>query len=502
MTIVEMLRKSAAGYPDKVAIRQKSRTVTYDELLYRSEGLAAALLKSGLKKGDKVGVLLPKTPEIFISFLGVAMAGCVYVPLDPTPPRTNLRYVLDLTSPAALIVHAELYPVLSEIELPCDKIIVVGEKPSLQCLGWDEITSRNRALMPGSVDFPQSSDRDVVYLNFTSGTTGVPKGAVTTHSNIYWNTISAVETLGLDSDDVHLCMFPVFVHPHELFARSLYLGGTAVLVDSIYPKSVAKAVSEYKITAMMAVAAIYDAFTRQHETSPLDFGALRIPESGGSFAGAPLVQRFEDLFGTPIYPVWGSTETTGIALAVPPAKGTYRPDSMGKPCRYYEVEIVDEDGAPAPPEVAGEMMVKGPAVCGAYYKNPAESNLHMRDGWFATGDLARKDAEGFFYFMDRKTRMMKVAGMKVFPSEIEKAIMKHPNVREVAVSKIFDRVHGEMPKAYIVLKDGGALDKNEIRRHCEEMIAGYKIPRSIKVMDSLPKTPGGKINYSQLELLD
>ncbi len=502
MTIVEMLRKNAAGFPCKAAVRQESRTVSYEELLYRSEGLAAALVGAGVKKGDRIGVLLPKSPEIFISFLGIAIAGGVYVPLDPTPPRTNLKYVLDLTSPAALIVHSELYPALSGIEFPCDRIVVVGEKPSLQCFGWDEITSRNRALAPCGVEFPQSLDSDVFYLNFTSGTTGTPKGAVTTHSNVYWNTISAVETLGLVHDDVHLCMFPVFVHPHELFARSLYLGGTAVLVDSIYPKTVAKAVSDYKVTAMMAVAAIYDAFTRQHETSPLDFGALRIPESGGSFAGAPLVQKFEDQFGTPIYPVWGSTETAGIALATPPGKGAYRPDSMGKPCRYYEVEIVDEDGAPALPGVTGEMVVKGPAVCGSYYKNAEESKLHMLDGWFATGDLAMKDAEGFFYFIDRKTRMMKVAGMKVFPSEIEKAIQKHPKVREVAVSKIYDRVHGEMPRAYIVLEDDSSIDKNEIRKHCEDMIAGYKIPRSIKVVDSLPKTPGGKINYSQLELLD
>ncbi len=502
MTIVEMLRKDVAENPCKVAVRQESRAVTYEELLYRSEGLAAALIRSGVKKGDRIGVLLPKSPEIFISFLGIAMAGGVYVPLDPTPPRNNLRYVLDLTSPAALIVHSELYPALSGIVVPCDKIIVAGEKPSLQCIDWDDATSRNAALPRKGVEFPQLLDSDVFYLNFTSGTTGTPKGAVTTHSNVYWNTVSAVETLGLVHDDVHLCMFPVFVHPHELFARSLYLGGTAVLVDSIYPKTVAKAVSEFKTTAMMAVAAIYDAFTRQHETSPLDLGALRVPESGGSFAGAALVQKFEDQFGIPIYPVWGSTETAGIALATPSGKGTYRPDSMGKPCRYYEVQIVDEYGAPTPPGVTGEMMVKGPAVCSSYYRNPAESKLHMLDGWFATGDLAMQDTEGFFYFIDRKTRMMKVAGMKVFPSEIEKAILKHPKISEVAVSKIEDRVHGEMPRAYIVLKDGETIDKNEIRKHCEDMIAGYKIPRSIKVVDSLPRTPGGKINYSQLEKLD
>ncbi len=502
MTINEMLRRSAARYPDKIAIRQESRTVTYEEFLHRSEGLAAALVKCGLKKGDRVGVLLPKAPEIIISFLGIAMAGCVFVPLDPTPPRTNLRYVLDLTSPRALIVNAELYPALSGCDLPCEDIIVEGEKPSLQCLGWDEITSRDPAVLSGPVDLPAAADSDVVYLNFTSGTTGTPKGAVTTHANIYWNTLSAVETLHLVPDDVHLCMFPVFVHPHELFARSLFLGGTAVLVDSIYPKTVAKTVAEHKVTAMMAVAAIYDAFTRQHETSPLDFSCLRVPESGGSFAGSALVGKFQELFGTPVYPVWGSTESTGIALATPPEKGMYRPDAMGKPCRYYEVKIVEEDGSPAPPGVIGEMLVKGPGVCTAYYRNSSESDLHIRDGWFATGDLARCDDEGFFYFVDRKTRMMKVAGMKVFPLEIEKVIQGHPKVCEVAVSKVYDRVHGEMPKAYIVLKDGESIDKNEIRKYCEATIAGFKIPRSIKVVEALPKTPGGKIIYGELDLLD
>lgn len=497
MTIIEMLRRSAAHFPDKPAVVQESRRISYQDFHKISRRLGSAIAEAGLKKGDRIGVMLPKSPEVIFSFLGIAMAGGVFVPLDPTPPKGNLRYVLNLTCPGMLVVSAGLYSALSDIELPCPKerIIIVGEEVPPGCLSWDRIVS---GPSHAPANFAEMGENDVVYLNFTSGTTGIPKGAATTHANIFWNTLSAVESLELTREDVHLCMFPVFVHPHELFARSLFLGGTAVLVDSVYPKTIAKAVAENGVTCMMGVPAIYNALARQHETSPLRLGSLRIAESGGAFASPALVNRFNELFGIPVRPVWGSTETTGIALASP-GDCTCRPTSMGKPCRHYEVKIVLDDGTQAPPGAIGMMMVKGPGVCTSYYRDVTETELHMRDGWFATGDLVMSDEEGFYYFIDRQSRMIKVAGMKVFPSEIERLIQNHPKVREVAVTKMQDRVHGEVPKAFIVLNDGEGVGKQELRRYCEEKIAGYKVPRAIEVLEELPKTPGGKILYSKLE---
>lgn len=497
MTLIDMLKADAAAFPDKIAIVQDDRRITYKQFIVDSERLANSLLRAGLKKGDMVGVLLHKSPEVILSFLGIAMAGCIYVPIDHTQVKDAIQYLLDLTSPSALIADTGLWPVMSEVQLPCpeSRIISVGGRIGPGCLDWDEIMSGAEP----SGALPDVFDDDVVFLNFTSGTTGRPKGAVTTHANIYWNTLSAVETLGLTHEDVHLCMFPVFVHPHEFFARSLLLGGTAVLVDSVYPKSIARAISEHRVTSMMAVAPIYEAIMRQHELSRLDLTSLRVPESGGCYISPASVSRFQELFEVPIYPVWGSTETTGIALATSP--GNCQPDSMGQPCRYYEVSVVDESGAPVPPGVVGEMRVRGPGVCGNYYRNADETSRYLQDGWFLSGDLVMTDERGFVYFVDRKMRMMKVAGLKVYPSEIERVLISHPGILEVAVTKVKDGLHGEVPKAYVVAAwPGKSIDRHEIRRFCEGKIAGHKIPRLVEIVDALPKTAGGKVLYSKLEM--
>ncbi len=495
MTLVEMLEKNAMLFPEKMALIFKESKISYETLYERSNTLANFLVSIGLKKGQKVGLLVQKTPEAIISFLGVATAGGVVFPMDYNLTDAEIQYVLNLTHPSSLIVAADFLPLLSRLQIPCsdEKIIVIGRRPKKQYHVWEEIISQNTSAAP-DVEVKGS---DTVYLNFTSGTTGVPKAAISTHANIFWNTLSAVEALKLTADDIHLSMFPVFGHPHELFARALYLGGTSVLIDSVSPKVIAKAISDYSVTCMMAVASIYDILTRFHESHAFNSNALRIPESGGMHVNPTLAQKFKDRFKIPIIAVWGSTETTGIVLASP-VQGEYKPVSMGKPCPYYEVKVVGEDGKEAPTNEVGEMIVRGPGVCSGYFGNPEETERHMKDGWFFTGDLVKKDHEGYFYFIGRKAGMMKVAGLKVFPREIEDVLSAHPQIAEVAVVKGRDHSHGEVPKAVIVLKDEVKISRADIRRYCEKRMAKYKVPRIIEFRSELPKSAGGKILYREL----
>jgi long-chain acyl-CoA synthetase len=275
------------------------------------------------------------------------------------------------------------------------------------------------------------------------------------------------------------------------------LGGTIVLVDSVSPKAIAKAISENGVTCFMAAASIYETLVRHYESSPFDASSMRIPESGGMHTSMTLAQKVAEYFKAPMVPVWGSTEATGIALATPVDFG-YRPRSMGKPCPYYEVKVIGDNGEELPPGEIGEMAIKGPGVCAGYYNNPFETAKCMKDGWFFTGDLVSRDSEDYFYFADRRARMMKVAGMKVYPTEIEEVLKSHPDIAEAVVVKVDDRLHGEIPKAIIVAEDGSRLDKNEIRRYCEDRVAKYKTPRVIEFQSELPKTPGGKILWRQL----
>jgi long-chain acyl-CoA synthetase len=359
---------------------------------------------------------------------------------------------------------------------------------------WEEIINQKNV---EALDINIQED-DPVYLNFTSGSTGIPKGALTTHANIYWNTKSAVESLGLNQDDIHLCCFPVFNHPHELFARALFLGGTMVLTDDTLPKTIASAVSEHGVTCLMAISVIYENLVH-YNASPLELRTLRLAESGGMYVRPALAEAFKNRFNIPIIPVWGSTEATGIALAMP-VKGECRSGSMGKPCPYYEVKIVDEDGTELDRDEVGEMAVKGPAVCSKYFDNPEETEKHIRDGWLYTGDLVKKDNEGYFYFIGRKSGMIKVAGLRVYPAEIEEVLITHPEVKEAAVVKLQDSVLGEVPKAVVVLKSNSAVNQEELRKYCARRIAKYKVPATIEFVKELPKTPSGKIQYQKLQL--
>jgi long-chain acyl-CoA synthetase len=497
MTIVEMLERNARLFPEKTAIIHRNEKISYRSFYEKANTLANFLMAMGLKKGDRVGLLLQKTPEVLISFLGVAAAGGVVFPVDYNQTHDNIECMLNLTNPTVVIADERFQDLLSRFEGNCsdEKTIVIGQKTTNQRRSWEEVFAQ-QSLNPPGVEI---QDGDVVYLNFTSGTTGLPKGAITTHANIYWNTLSAVESLGLTEEDIHLCMFPVFSHPHELFARPLYLGGTIVLTDSIYPKAIAAMIAEHRITFMMAVASIYDALARLPESFSVDLSSLRIPESGGMHLNPVLAYKFRERFGVSILPVWGSTETTGIALATPIHEG-YRPGSMGKPARYYEVKVLGDYGEELPPDRVGEMAVKGPGVCSGYYHQSEETDIFMKDGWFLTGDMVKMDCDGYYYFASRKNGMMKVAGLKIFPTEIEDILAGHPNIKAVAVVKSQDEddLHGEVPKAVIVVKDGAEVSKSEIRKYCEERMSKHKVPRIIEFRNELPMTPGGKILYREL----
>ena len=495
MTIDEMLKKNTRLFPEKTAIIYKESKISYAELFERSNTLANFLVDIGLKKGEKVGLLLQKAPEAIISFFGVATAAGIVFPIDYNQTPADIQSILNLTHPSILIVDAGLQHLLSSLRLPCpdEKIIVIGNKLKNQYHSWKEILTQKALGLP---DVKVQKD-DIVYLNLTSGTTGLPKAAISTHANIYWNTLSSVESLELNHDDVHLCLFPVFGHPHELFARPLYLGGTIVLIDNISPKTIARAILDHNVTCMMAIASIYETLVRFYDSQPLNFNSLRIPESGGMHVNPTLAERFKKRFKISMIPVWGSTETMGIALANP-INDAIKPSSIGKPCPYYEVRIVEENGEELGINKTGEMVIKGPAVSSGYFDNLEETKNHMKDGWFFTGDLVKKDSDGYFYFVGRKTGMMKVAGMKVSPIEIEDVLSTHPKIAEVAVVKVQDNLHGEVPKAVIVLNDGVEIDKGDIRKYCEKKISRYKIPRVIQFVPELPKTQGGKILYRKL----
>lgn len=495
MTLIGMLKRNMEKSSKKAAIIYHNIRISYTELDEAVNKIANALIDAGIKKGDRIGIVLPRIPELVISFLGVAKVCGIAVPINFELLEDKVRGILTDTSPRCVIVHKQFLGLLKRSIPPDSKvmIIVVGEKNTADGLCWEEI------LRDGSPDdLPLDVDEDdVVYLNYTSGSAGNSKGAVTTHSNIYWNTFAAVNALKLSSDDVHLCMFAPFAHPHEIFARPLYLGGTMVLLDKIYPKSIAEVISVNGVTCMMGLSPMYEMLLEAIEHKAYDLSSLRVPESGGMYTRTELIERFRKKIGVPILPVWGSTETTGIAIANIPGERQL-PGSVGKPCPTYEVAIVDENNEETSAGETGEMIFRGPAVVQCYYKDSGNSDNYFKEGWYYSGDLGRKDEDGNFFFIDRKSGMMKVAGLKVYPMEIELVLMEHPDIKEAAVISSNDKLRGEVPKAIIVTRNGKELTEKEILEFCRERIPNYKIPRIVEFKESLPKIGSGKINKKEL----
>lgn len=496
MTLGELLERNAREQPEKIAVVFHDRKLTYRQLNETVNRLANGMMRLGLTKGERVGLALPRIPELVIGFLAAAKAGGIVVPVNFELPAEGIRAVLERTAPSFLLT-AEQFSAQVKAALPPDgrlSVITTGG----QADGW---TSWSDVTEAGSPDNPilPLEDEDVVYLNFTSGSTGFSKGAVTTHAQIQANTVASVLALGLVPDDVHLCMFAPFAHPHEIFARPLYLGGTMVLLENVYPKSLAQAIEDNRVTCMMGLAPMYENLLELLEHKAYDLGSLRIPESGGMFTRVDLVHRFQRKLGVPIIPVWGSTETTGIALANRPGEDPV-PCSAGRACPSYVVRIVGEDGAELPAGEIGEMVFQGPAVVRNYYEDEASTRSSFRDGWYYSGDLGRMDAQGNFYFADRKSGMMKVAGHKVFPLEIEQVLLDHPRIREAAVISAQDRLRGEVPKAIIVPKNGAVLTEKEVVLFCRERLAHYKLPRIVEIREALPKIGSGKINKKALQM--
>ena len=492
VTLHELLKRAAEAHPLKPAIIYGDEIITYQSLEEITSRLANSLIHIGIKKGDRVGVLLPRVPEMVISYIALSKCGAISFSISHESPTGEVDRILSQARPSVLIVQSNYLELLEAIPRTTN-LVVVGDAPGNGMYSFQDLVRKGEVR---SCPVPVLS-QDIFYLNFTSGATGIPKGAVTTHENIFYNTLGAVEALGLREDDVHMCMFAVYSHPHEIFSRPLFLGGTLVLLDTIYPKSMGRAIQENRVTCMMALPPFYEMLLDLREVGGYDLTSLRIAESGGMHTHEDLKDRFMQKFGIRITAVWGSTETTGIAIANKWGEA-HKKNSIGTACRYYDVRIVDDNGRELPSGEIGELVFRGPGVVSGYYNGQSENESFPDGGSYYSGDLGMRDDEGYFFFSGRKSGMLKVGGWKVYPLEIEIVLNSHPGIREVAVVGVNDKKRGEVPKAVIVPERGAGLTKRDITNFCKGRLTHFKIPRIVEFVEELPKLPSGKSDRKAL----
>ncbi|MCC6345710.1 MAG: acyl--CoA ligase [Nitrospirales bacterium] len=489
MTIHDALERNCRTHPQKSFILAYDRAFTYEEACRISNGFARFLAASGVGRNEKACLILPRVPELVLAFLGMVKAGVVPIPVNYTISPGEIRQFISLVAPSVIVIHEKLLPLLDgETLLPGNSRIVVVGEDSHGHIPWREAASP-----AAEKATPDSGFDTIAYLNYTTGSSGTPKGAVATHAAIYWNTRAAVEAMEMTGDDIHLCMFAPFAHPHELFARPLYTGGTLVLLEEINPKTIVKTINDKAVTCMMGLAPMFDMIASHCPDKKME--SLRVAESGGMYTRPDIIRSFRKHFGIPVLSVWGSTETTGIALANTPR--AYREDgSMGRVCPFYELRIVDDEGNDVGSGEIGELVFRGKGVISGY---DTSTDLPAADGWYCSGDLGWRDEEGYLYFVERKSGLMKVAGLKVYPLQIEISLMAHHGIKEAAVIGVEDRLRGMVPKAYVVPREGFTLSEEEVRAFCKGRMADYMIPRTVEIRSELPRIGSGKINKRALE---
>ena len=493
-TLGAVLRETAAAHPNEPALLSNERTLSWIELDQEVDRMASLLDQVGIGSGDVVGALVSKRPEVVIGFLALARLGAIYAPINFKLHPDHIRYQITSAKIRAVFTESAFDGLLKGIlpELSDPRRIIYVDGP-----GRYGETHVGQADSVTPMQHPPEVHPDTpCYYNYTSGTTGRPKGAITTHRNILANGLGTIASMGFTKDDVFLGLFSVFAHPHELFHRALLLGSPFVIVDTMSPRVVAAAVERFQVRWMMAVPSFYEMMLDYGDPSDLvgrhDLSSLRVLEAGGAYVGGEALARMEAGFAAQFMPVWGCTEATGVALVNGP--GPRRDGAIGRPVDGYEIRVVDDRGRDVETGTVGEMILRGTALSNGYIGNEAETNALYKDGWYHTQDLVRMDGEGWVHFIGRKSEMLKIGGIRVYPFEIEKVLKEHPDVRDAVVVGAQERVRGEVARAVVSTVSGSGADSRSLAAYCRDRLAVYKVPRIIEFWREVPKLPNGKID--------
>jgi long-chain acyl-CoA synthetase len=482
-----LLRHAAADHPDRVALRMDDLTLTYAQL-HEAAGRTSALLAArGVQPGDRVGIMLPNVPAFPIAFYGALAAGAVVVPMNPLLKSREVAYYLgDSGARVVLAWHAAAGEAAKGAADAGAEAIAV-EAPDMAGLLAD--------YQPARPEHGRQDQEDAVIL-YTSGTTGRPKGAELTHAGLVRNaTLTAQTLLKNNTDDVIMGCLPLF-HVFGLTCglnASVAGAGTLTLLPRFDAAKALDIIQRDRVTIFEGVPTMYAAILHLPEADPAQAATLRLCISGGAAMPVEILRGFEEKFGCIILEGYGLSETSPVASFNHPDQ-VRKPGSIGTPVEGVEMRLVDNEGNPAPDGEIGEIAIRGHNVMKGYWNKPeATAEVMSPDGWFRTGDMARKDEDGYYFIVDRKKDLIIRGGYNVYPREIEEVLHEHPAVAEVAVIGIPHPDLGEEVGAAVALKPGATATPEELRAFARDKVAAYKYPRRVWLVDALPKGPTGKI---------
>lgn len=502
LNLATLLRETATTQPSHPAVVLGDVTIPYGVLHDMAQRFAGGLTRLGVSGGRHVAVMLPNVPHFSIAYFGAHYAAAPVVPLNVLLTADEIAYHIEDSDAVALVVWEGFYEQARKAfdRVATCKHLVVAKADRADVSAPEGAISMTALI--GSAepvrDLPPTMPDDTAVILYTSGTTGRPKGAELTHFNLFYNAdYMAFRLLGGEPEVALVCL-PLFHSFGQTVMQNgtLRSGGTMVLMPRFDPEGALALIEKHAVTLFAGVPTMY--FALLHHSGSGDTSSLRKCVSGGSAMPIEVMRAFDEKYGVNVLEGYGLSETSPVASF----NRMYRPKkpgSIGLPIEGVEFRLEDAEGKVVSDSgVAGEICIKGHNVMKGYYKRPEVNATAIVDGWFHSGDIATRDEDGFYFIVDRKKDMIIRGGYNVYPREIEEVLYAHPAIAEAAVIGIPHESHGEEVKAVVAFKPGASATAEEIIAYCKEHLAAYKYPRTVEVMDALPKGPTGKILKREL----
>jgi fatty-acyl-CoA synthase len=477
--------------PDSVALKcgETGRQFTYAELFSRANR-TAAVLKSrfGVERGDRVACLAQNELDYISLFFATQRLGAILVPVNFRFTASEVAHIVRDSGARLIVVEDAFASTLSGLDLAVWRF--EGEGSLVEAASGTDFVE---------IEFVPEFE-DPAMILYTSGTTGFPKGAVISYRMMFWNSVNTGLRLNLTQNEVVLTFLPLF-HTggwNVLTTPCLHRGAKIVLLKKFDAELILRLTASEKVSVLFGVPTTMDFLSRSSEFANTDLSSIRYAIVGGESMPLPLIKTWEER-GIPIRQGYGLTEFGPNVFSLNEADSRRKMGSIGFPNFYIEARVVDDSGAEVGAEEVGELVLRGPTAMSGYWNNPKATAEILKNGWLHTGDLVRKDAEGYFYVVGRKKEMFISGGENVYPAEVEKVMRTLPGVREVAVVGVPHQRWGECGKAFVSFEDGQSLTVEEMRDHCLAHLAKFKVPAHYMIMKDLPKTESGKIAKKLLQ---
>lgn len=522
ITLADLLTQSAARYPERPAIRYYGNVIRYSDLNRLINRFVQILRDLGVVSGGTVGLMLPNVPQTLVAYYGSMKAGARVTMINPLYVESEIEHQVMDSDCETIVALDMLYPRLQPLlgKTCLKRLILTGPEdhlPWLKRLLYRVKTATSKPgrnptgpavlrwshLMAGPESSLPSRSRpdDIALLQYTGGTTGIPKGVELTHRNLIRNTLQCRQWMPRlrEGEEVFLAVLPFF-HVYGMTVcqnLALMIGGCLVLLPRFQMIDVLKTIAQERVTVFPGIPAMYQAINNHQDLAQYDLRSIRLCLSGAGPLPPAVQERFESVTGARLVEGYGLTEASPVTHANPIDADPMhrRRGSIGVPLPDTDAKIVDMETGQRdlPAGEVGELLVRGPQVMCGYWKRTDETQQVLRNGWLHTGDLARMEADGFFYIADRKKDMIKSGGENVYPREIEETLLRHPKVKDAVVAGIPRGLRGELIKAYVILKEGQESGAAEILDHCRMHLAKFKVPKKVEFRSEFPKTLVGKV---------